>query len=360
MKIGILTFHRAHNYGAVLQCFALQRFLQGQGHQVRVIDYNKKALWRYYGWFKSEDVRYAFSDFRKLLKRSGKLFFFFFCSAPRFYKFRWFQNHRLKLCSTSEIIQEPFDLILIGSDQVWNTTITCGFDAFYWGQFEKPSKTKVASYAASLKKLWDEKDWPTVLEYLSAFCAISVRENNVAEFLLGLNPDLNPRVVPDPVFLLSAKEWSKFALNHRIDEPYVFFYQAMDSDSAFRVAERVASEKGMRLVVLSANVNGRNSRESRSSSPIEFVGWIKNAEIVVTSSFHATAFSIIFHKDFLCVDLNKGEDSRLKCLLSLFGLESRFIRSEDEYHALSFNDYDCQDELASLQNTAIRYFASIV
>lgn len=359
MRIGILTFHRAHNYGAVLQCFALQHFLCNQGHVAKVIDYNKKELWTYYNWYKPEEVRIVFSSFRKLLKRCVKLFVKWYTRIPRYLRFVWFQNHRLELCSPSEIVHSPFDLVLIGSDQVWNTKITDGFDSYYWGQFVRPHRTKVATYAASLKGEWEEQDRPIILEYLRSLDAVSVRETSLAKYIAGLFPLIAPVVVPDPVFLLSAQEWKRFAVNPKSKAPYVFFYQASDSEGVYELSERIAQKVGKQLVVLSANVNGRNSDECRNASPWEFVGWIKNADLVLTSSFHATAFSIIFQKDFFCFDLKEEEDNRIKDLLAKVGFGNRYIISADEIDLSSFQGYDCSDLLKEFQDTATHFVTSL-
>lgn len=359
MRIGILTFHRAHNYGAVLQCFALQEFLINQGYTVKVIDYNKRELWEYYSWYKAEEVRFALSYPRKVLKRCVKLLVKWHKRIPRYYKFVWFQNHWLKLCSPSEIVHSPFNLVLIGSDQVWNTKITHGFDPYYWGQFVRPFSTKVATFAASLRGEWEEQDRPIVHKYLQSLDAVSVREKSLAKVVVRLFPLINPIVVSDPVFLLSAQEWKRFAIDPKGKIPYVFFYQAEDSETIYELSERIAQRIGKRLVVLSANVNGRNSEECRNASPLELIGWIKNADLVLTSSFHATAFSIILQKDFFCFDLKMGEDNRIKDLLFQFGLENRIINSTDEIDMSSFHEYDCRDLLKEFHNTAAQFVASL-
>ena len=109
-RIGILTFHRAHNYGAALQCYALQEFLCELGYDFKVIDYNNRDLWKGYEWYKKEDVRFALSKPGKVLKRCVKLLIKWHQTMPRYYKFVRFQNHKLHLCPTSEISSNPFDL----------------------------------------------------------------------------------------------------------------------------------------------------------------------------------------------------------------------------------------------------------
>ena len=358
MKIGILTFHRAHNYGAVLQCYALQMFLSGQGHQVRVIDYDNKDLWKGYNWYKPEEVRYAFSDGRRILKRIVKLLLKWRRRIPRYYRFSRFQSHRLELCPVSEITRNPFDLVLIGSDQVWNTRITNGFDPYYWGQFEKPVQTRTATFAASLIGLWDESDWLRVREYLHALDAISVREPSVARFLMEKDPTLNPVVLPDPVFLLSRNEWATMAQKPGISDPYIFFYQARGMESVEEIARQIAQDRGMKLIVLSAAIDGPNSSVSRNASPAAFVGWIMHADMVLTSSFHAMVFSIIFQKDFYCIDMNMSGDGRLKDVLCRFQLADRLIRTVNDYRAVSPGPYNPEPELSRMKDSAIRYVSS--
>ena len=347
VRIGILTFHRAHNYGAVLQCYALQEFLCKQGYDAKVIDYNNRVLWKGYEWYKKEDVQFVLSKPQKALKRFVKLFIKWYQTTPRYYKFLYFQKHKLQLCPTSEIRNNPFDLVLIGSDQVWNTEITHGFDVYYWGQFERPSKTKIATYAASLKRIWEKEELPLAYKYLKTLDAISVREEDVAKMIGEIDSSFNPIVVPDPVFLLSVADWKKMAKTPRLKKPYVLFYQAMDSERVFEIACDIAQREGKKLVVLSANVNGRNSKESKSASPAEFVGWILNADMVVTSSFHATVFSILFRKEFYAVDLKAGPDSRLKNVLEKFHLENHFISSFEDCQ--KFLPFDCHEGIDSLQ-----------
>lgn len=363
MEIGILTFHRAHNYGAILQCFALQTFLCNQGHSVRVIDYNNKMLWRYYSWYKPEEMHYAFSNPRKILQRCIKLIIKWHKRIPRFNAFSRFQSNRLNLCPVSDIIQNPFDLILIGSDQVWNTAITHGLDPYYWGQIEHPASTRIATYAASLKGIWEEKDRPVIQQYLQSLDAISVREKSVAIALPDIFPEINPIIVPDPVLLLSAKEWSKYAICPKIKEPYVFFYQAMDSEDAYSISDKIARHSRKRFISLSANVNSKNSICCRSASPFEFVGWIESADLVITSSFHAAALCIVFQKEFYCIDLNIEGDSRLKDLLKSFGFEDHLICSFDDFIRITSSTANevpnCDNLLESGRLTAIEYINSV-
>lgn len=352
-RIGILTFHRAHNYGAVLQCYALQEFLRSIGHDAFVIDYNNPDLWAYYDWYKHEEVKACFQKFRKIPKRIIKLMIKWCKIIPRYIRFRRFQEYKLQIVPTSTIFQHPFDVIFIGSDQVWNLGITHGFDEYYWGTFARPQKSKVATYGASLKEYWKESDIEMAIINIKSLSAVSVREPQLANFLQSQDSELHPVVVPDPVFLLSKEEWSSRAVKPKIKQPYVLFYQAMDNEEVFKTATEIALKEKKQLVVLSANVNGRNSAICRSASPFEFIGWIKYADLIVTSSFHATAFSILFQKPFYCVNLNMGHDSRLLDVLKDFNLSEHWINSSTECEPLPV--FNPQMELKRLKEIAYGY-----
>lgn len=357
-KIGILTFHRAHNYGAVLQCYALQEFLRSMGYDAFVIDYNNHDLWEMYDWFKLYDVCFCFQKWNKIPNRIVKLLLKWYKTIPRFYKFKRFQERQLHLAPTKDIQAKPFDVILIGSDQVWNLDITHGFDEYYWGQFTHPSKTKIATYGASLKKYWKAEETAEAISNIKNLYAVSTREQELASYLQTLDESINPIVVSDPVFLLSKEVWSKIAKKPNIHQPYVLFYQAMDNESVYNVAVEIARKENKKLIVLSANINGRNSSISRSASPADFIGWIKYADLVVTSSFHATAFSIIFQKPFYCVNLQMGHDSRLLDVLKTFDLSDRWINTAEDCNKLKI--FEPQKYLMDMQNAATNYINNIL
>lgn len=357
MRIGILTFHRAHNYGAVLQCYALQQYLLSLGHDAYVIDYNKKELWEGYNWrdryYESLIRRISFKMPIRLfryVKRKRKPFL-------RYRKYQYFQEHILRLSPVESIMKDPYDLILIGSDQVWNTEITHGFDPYYWGTFDHPATTKIATYAASLRAIWKKEDHDKVFRYLKNLDGISVRENATKGYLNKVFPQLEISLVPDPVLLLPSSQWEDISIRPKIRKPYVFFYQAEAIDKIHHLAEEIAKRRGLLLITLSANVNAVNSKECHTSSPQEFLGWILNAELVVTSSFHALAFCILFQKKFYAVNLNTGQDERLNNLVTKFGLQDRLIDSEDEFKALK--PFENEIILAQMKTDVDAYLNSI-
>ena len=327
MRIGILTFHAAHNYGAVLQCFALQTALQAEGFDVSVIDYRISSMLRTYkvlDW-----RRFVATKPAKMLRKIRSEVPLLPVRKRRFDAFEHFINSRLRLVPVSTISQRPFDYIIVGSDQVWNTKLTDGFDPYFWGRFARPAATKLISYAASRQDTWSQEEASEISARLSRWDAISVREHSLQTQLQDLMPEKPIKAVADPTLLLSSSEWSKLAVAPAISEPYLFFYQVEVSPKALQIAKAVAAELQLRLVCLSAHVGDACSPESEATSPEQFVGWFRHASFVVCTSFHGTVFSLIFRRPFLSIRMNQGKDNRVLSLLEKVGLQERFIA---DYH----------------------------
>ena len=172
-----------------------------------------------------------------------------------------------------------------------------------------------------------------------------------------LFPDLKITCVPDPVLLLSPEQWMSLAKIPNSDTQYAFFYQAEKSDTVYKTALKIASRQGLPLFTLSADQWAVNSKECHSASPQEFLGWIINAKLVITSSFHALAYCIIFQKDFYAINLNHGHDDRLKNLVSFFGLEDRLI--DDATQCKILTPFSNDKALQVLNSQAVEYISSL-
>ncbi len=344
MKIGILTFHAAHNYGAVLQCYALQEYLKSKGNEVFVIDYRSKYLLDCYKWFNCKlfiksIVKFTFiKEWKKMLDK-----------RKRSNKFETFIQNRLNIINVSILKTNFFDYIVIGSDQVWNTKLTNGYDKYYWGQFCHPVQTKIISYSASLELIWPKDEDDNVKKMLSNFERISVREKDLAIKLSSIFPNKKIVSCVDPTLLLSKEEWNKIAVKLNIRNRYVLYYQVRKSKVGMDVASLLCKKLKCKLLILSASLNLDNSPECMYASPESFISLVKNAEFVVSSSFHGTVFSIIFEKKFISIS-NGTKDSRVKNLLTELNMMDHFIYQSDEFlnvniHQMSrlnldvFNDY---------------------
>ena len=339
MKIGILTFHCAHNYGAVLQCYATQEFLRSKGYDVEVINYRPQYLLDPYKLF---DRRRVIS---KNLMLSLKFLIveclLFLNRYKRFKGFEKFIHNRLQIGNavTRDSLPSDCDAYIIGSDQVWNSRITRGFDPVYFADFsfEKGNK-KYISYAASMesKTLTPEQiDFYT--KSLQNFDSISVRESQLQQLLQPLISKKISQVL-DPTLMVPTHVWDKFSTQKTEGDKYVVVYQVRVDPNTMRIAEYIANQIGAKVKVLVAWLQYKAVEGTdQTATPEDFVDAIRNAACVVTTSFHGTAFSVIFNCPFYTIKLNDGRDSRSESLLGTLNLEERIV---DVNARPTFSDVD--------------------
>lgn len=343
MRIGILTFHRAHNYGAVLQCYALQTYLKAQGHDVYVIDHEPRSFYTFYNWFVPQllRVRNPFEFVRRIKLLNAK--------RKRYFAFKSFIENRLHLCYEGEVISNPFDVIIVGSDQVWN--YSNGFDPYYWGAIRYPNQTTLVSYAASMPDKWDDNVSSLIKDLLQNFKQISVRETTLCDSLIQLTGNAHIKTVLDPTLLLTSVEWSALATPRQISKPYLLLYLVQYHPEAHRIAKTIAAEKHLDLIYLTTDVDANTTKVVQVTSPEDFVSLFKYASFVVSASFHGTVFSLQFKKPFLSFKMGIGRDARVASLLGPLGLSDHFT---DHYDATK--DYSCSyDEGKLLELKAQSY-----
>lgn len=349
MRIGILTFHRAHNYGAVLQCFALQEYLKGQGHDISVIDYEPRHFYEFYNWFHPEllKVRNPLEFVRRIKLLIDK--------KRRYKAFDNFIEGKLRLCKLGTIFTNPFDVVIVGSDQVWN--YSGGFDPYYWGAIKFPKLTKVVSYAASMQDKWEPEVEPIIKQLLENFDKISVRESSLRNSLVRLTGNTEIKNVVDPTLLLSTDDWVKVSVKPNIQKPYLLLYLVQYSAEADRIAHQIAKEKNLELVYLTTDVDAYTHKAVRVTAPEQFVGLFQYADFVVSASFHGTVFSLQFNKPFFSYKMGIGRDARVASLLAPLGLSSNF---SDQYEPNQ--DYSCKinsEGLKCIKNESFDYLQQV-
>lgn len=353
MRIGILTFHAAHNYGAVLQCYSLQEYLKSLGHEVSVIDYQNKRMLSVYKRFRIG--RILKKNPIHMIKNVYTEMSLYQRRKKRYYAFQNFINNALNLVPIETIKELPFDIIFIGSDQVWNYKLTYGFDSYYWGDFVRPSHTILASYAASMQDKWPESKDEIIKSKLKNFDFISVREASLAQKLQMLSPNKRVYHVVDPTLLISTSIWNRIATQPNITSPYVLFYQVDVNPLAREIAKGIAEREGLKLLVISANIQNENDDVAISVSPVDFVGLVKYSKLVVSASFHATVFSILLRKDFYSIKAH-GKNARINSLLSGLGLESRAIESVPS--KIESVDYSLVN-IESIKKESVQFFNNV-
>lgn len=345
MKVGILTFHNAINYGAVLQCYALKEFLVQRGHDVEVIDYRNPMLEEYDRIIPRNAMKNTKGFLRKLKTIKGSILLNRKRRkiAPVFKEFvRKFLNPSERYNSASDI-PAIYDYIVFGSDQIWNPALCGGFDDAFWGQFPK-GKMKFVAYAASIGNplLLSEEEWHEVDERIKAFDSVSVRElelKNIIEqrFALSVSHCI------DPTLLVDHEVLSKLAIPPQIKD-YVFVYNVQIDDHSEAFAEHLANRLGCSVVIGQAKPRAKSIRRNKknilidSASPEEFLGYIKNARVVIGNSFHAIAISIALRKKFYSLDSKKPE--RITDLLGQLGLMDRHVKSTGRDFSMEGINYE--------------------
>ena len=319
MKLGILTYHKAQNYGAVLQTYASQEVLKQLGHDVEVVDYYAPAIAKSYRFFPP----LAHEPFVRKLKVIVLFLLTLYKEGNRRRRrtvFHQFVTSKLQL--SKQRYTQPFetelhyDMYYIGSDQVWNYDKISGFDSVYWGNFKVRDDARKMAYAASLSTSGFASECEDFCrKALDNFSSVSVREKQLVDLLQPLTTKKLTCVL-DPTLLLTAADYTKIAVAPSAKR-FVLAYALNGRSEVLREAYVMAKKLGCEVIELCGIISWRNSSERREyASPEEFLGYFMTAEYVVTSSFHGTAFSLIFHRPFTVFLSHNGGDNRLISLLS--------------------------------------------
>jgi hypothetical protein len=320
MKVGIITFHRALNYGAVLQTYALQQILDEMGIESDVIDYECKTINDNYNGI-------IFSKCNRKKEYLNAVGYFVKTKNKR-NNFDKFISESLQLsskCNRQNIgsIETEYDCFITGSDQVFNDKCT-GFDTTYFLDFVKNPLMR-NSYAAS----FGFQQVPDALkgkytELLNSFNNISVREEQGIKIVKELTGKKAVKNV-DPTLALNSKQWEKKIKNNFRNDKYIFVYTVMDPVNLVQYAVELSHKTGFKVVYLHGNIETYSTSNSNgvveniySASPDDFLNYIYHAEYIITNSFHGTVFSIIYKKKFI-VELeawkyNKRAEELLKSL----------------------------------------------
>ena len=358
MKIGILTFHRALNYGAFLQAYATKSFLGSNGFDAEMVDY----------WPK-EHADYV--NRRKLTAPSiiGKIkqiIWHTLCTPLYIKRKRKMANLRHKYfgigskplyCTGEQLKKVDFDVVVYGSDQIWWNHAAyskeIAFDKTYWGYY-LPDKTKRVTYAPSMGIIdIREQDKEFIKESLRNFDSLSTRETTLREALLPYT-DKQITTVLDPVFLPTKEFWIQHVKARKIEEPYLLYYSLIPTPESYAHAVRLAKEKGLRLVEIAAHVQDFRTSPNmiQTADAMEFLSLIYHADYVVSTSFHGTAFSIILEKEFCVVGLGKMS-GRIVSLLTQLGIENRYTENPSALGQINYTSV--RKKLNELQKISRNY-----
>ena len=355
-KIGIITICRCNNYGAELQAFALQRKLTLLGYNAEILDYlfykhqeHKKegvSMPAYKGYpFRRKILEMLFPWMEKIksmkhravIKQREENFNAFHKANTRF-------SEQFK--SYSVLYRNPphYDAYCVGSDQVWNPWSYTSLNPYFL-TFAPKDAVKF-SYASS----FGVSEIPAIArehfkEGLSNLQCISVREKTGANIVKCLSGK-EAKPVADPTLLLTAQEWGEVLNESKVPEgKYILLYVLKNTHYITKTALHVAKEKGLKIVRICRGAFRQDPENSEiinvmDAGPAEFLGLFKNAELVMTNSFHGTVFSILFNKDFYTiVNRSTNNNSRQIDLLSTLGIE-RIKYTDEELKEAEKLDWD--------------------
>lgn len=359
MKIATLTYQRHDNYGAMLQCYALQKKLGDIGAEAEVIDYVCEVSEKPFSIaaLRAKGVK------RYITGAIGAL-----TRLPRAKKFREFRRNHLNLTQTVtekniSRLGAIYDGYIVGSDNVWNADIT-GLDERYFLSFVA-DKRKRTSYAASFGNAKIKSgQMQQYKELIEDIAVLNLREKTGAELAQKLT-GRQANVVCDPTLLLSRDEWETMAENPNEKGKYLLAYQMVPSKRFVDFVKAVAKQKGLRVVYVPFPYGVLKCRTKMRIGPCEWLGLFRDAEYILTDSFHGCVFSVIFQKQFSVCISQLGE--RIENLLSVLDIKQRRVDGAEDVGKLDDINYKIVNErLENFRKSSereldalIKYFSDI-
>lgn len=327
-KIGIITFHSAYNYGSALQATALQLFLEKLGYQVDILNFRDQLDLRQYKLFRTHYYFFPpiiLEDIRSYSNNKARI------NSYEEYRQNYMNITDKCFYSDDELkdIADDYDAFICGSDQIWNTSCTRGAKKPYYLNFAKDSKALRMSYAPSIAhSSVEEKYIEEFKTELKNIQVMSIREETGRKIIQELT-GINPEVVLDPTLLLDAFDYERMMKPMDTHGKFVYAYCLEYNKEVYDYAYQLAQKNGYQLIYFSKTdkIRFKNCINSFPYSPSEFLYLIKNAEFVVTNSFHATVFSILFEKKFTTFT-TKRSSSRMVDFLTKLGIEDRIYHKD--------------------------------
>ncbi len=358
--IGIMTIHTTYNYGAVLQAYASEAFFNERGYQAELIDYTNPHI--------QEMLKLSYRQDGKL---SGYLVTFL--RNTLFGRLRYYQmgfGHLHEICRFSqkkyedrEALQSAeYDIMVAGSDQLWNPIICGELDPAFFLQYGHAKKR--ISMASSLgSSLLNEGDRTSIRKYLTAFDHISVREVFAKKQLESLT-EKEIKILLDPTLLLTQKHWreqiaSRSSYAEKKEHYIVTYFAGGDKGAHRQIIARYAEK--LHLPVWTIQYSNytwpESSKKILGATMEDFVALIANADLVITDSFHGVAFSVNLNTDFVALT-NKANPVRVKSFLDQLGISERIDMMPEKYKPVDYENV--QPKLDVLREDSIQWLLNSI
>ncbi len=349
MKICTITCHNVYNHGASLQAFALMTFLSESGHTVEIIDYIPE-YYKSYSLFAISNPRWKKNILLKIAyvvsKMPQRLL-----GMPLKFAFDAFTKTHLKLTAKKYTSNEEMrtvpptaDAYVCGSDQIWNCNLPNGHDPAYYLDFAPHDSIKM-SYAASFAMDGIPEELKDRLrQRIDTLDRISVREADALSMLEDIGIRRGVHVV-DPVFLLDKSRWETMA-KPVAKGKYVLVFNFDNGKAVYETAKKIAAIRNCSIFAVNSTPMEGVDKNFRYAGPTEFLGLVRDADFVVTNSFHAIAFSLIFNVEFVALGRTEKLNSRMINLLKMLNLERRYFPNDCfDRSALAAIDYAEVDKI---------------
>jgi len=364
LKAGIITFASAHNYGAILQVYAMQKYLENLGIEAHVINYRPKEIDNVYKLYKIKKSRYKIVKVIRKIKKITKVKTKYKWKIDKYNNFEEFISNVLKTTEPYYKLKEiqnaylDYDILIAGSDQIWNTDLTKGFKAAYFLEFGKKDAIRI-SYAASLGR--DDIDKKYVMfykRYLKNFDYISVREKSMIPIFQELTDKEVVQVI-DPTLLLKRKDYEDLKKDSKYKgKKYIYTHFIGRDEKVIEMADKMSRDLNIPVLHNFAEKLFENELDYHyNESPEQIIDVIKNAEMIISNSFHLTVLSIIYNKQFITIPHSKRPE-RMKNLLEMVGLEDHLIedvRIMPELSKLNINYKEVEKKLEKEREKSVKF-----
>lgn len=320
MRLYIITIHCIHNFGSVFQSYGLVKYLCNLGYDAQIIDYRPP----YY------------SKGRNVLRKYASIVLNIYSYNRQHKRYQSFINEQLpkttKVYTSLSELKELADenaIFISGGDQLWNSFHPCGKDDAYKLVFTEGKKI---AYGTSMgRNSFSKEELEELSKKVSAYYSIGLREQSTVDML---QPFTKVPVyhAADPVLLLDKKDYMPFIREvPLIKEPYLLMYLADSSSLLSKTVSHIAEKNGLKVVhVCGFSKKCECDYFLKSTSPQDLLNLIYYSNYVVSASFHATLFSILFEKQFCTLLPEAGTNTRIEDLLAFFGLSNQIIHCEEE------------------------------
>ena len=355
IKTGTITFHASHNYGSMLQAYALQQILIKElCVENEIINFRSEAQKRYYQLQDKKNITLKQKILKLFIGNNDNAL------EKKFLLFENFLKEELILSqefnNEDEVIEysNKFDYLISGSDQIWNTYCL----DFSWLYYLPFANGNAIAYAPSMGPDAINKvsadNYARINESVQRFKSLSVREQGTSEVIKTIS-GLDAEILVDPTLLLEKAEWERLAGEEPlIKDDYIFMYHPFVNKEIYRISKNISKHTGLQVIVSNKLFNkaelhnlltGKHLRYKLDCGPKEFLNLVKNAKYVISGSFHAVVFSIIFQRPFVALDGIK--DNRMSQILKATNLLKYSIDKDN--HIQVFKELESIDFSKSLE-----------